>query len=128
MKANELRIGNWVSFDEYCKVDYIGENLFWCVDKGGASYKSTWAEIEPIPLTPEILEKAGFSLYSKHSYWNYRTGNNFFLSMWALDEQVAGFEKKGVFYWGDGFLEVHYLHQLQNLYFCLTGEELNIQL
>lgn len=48
MKANELMIGNWVKCGKrYMKVTQLAEDMD-CDD------------IEPITLTPEILEKNGF--------------------------------------------------------------------
>ena len=62
MKATELMIGDWVGrvFDdkriEYRQVDWIRTGEI------GMRYQKVWAIgcIEPIPLTPEILEKNGF--------------------------------------------------------------------
>ena len=62
MKANELMIGDWVGrvFDDkridYRQVDWIRTGEI------GMRYQKVWAIgcIEPIPLTPEILEKNGF--------------------------------------------------------------------
>ena len=62
MKATELMIGDWVGrvFDDkridYRQVDWIRTGEI------GMRYQKVWAIgcIEPIPLTPEILEKNGF--------------------------------------------------------------------
>ena len=62
MEANELMIGDWVGrvFDDkridYRQVDWIRTGEI------GMRYQKVWAIgcIEPIPLTPEILEKNGF--------------------------------------------------------------------
>lgn len=60
MKANELMIGDWV-YNTHNKqneqVEEVGSN---CVM---LAYNDLYAfdEIEPIPLTPEILEKNGFT-------------------------------------------------------------------
>ena len=83
-----------------------------------------WNDIEPIPLTEEWLIKFGFE-------WN---------------EELRSFEKKG-FRWLAKSVEMNasyqlwdninrcmlsnqmywHVHQLQNLYFALTGEELTIK-
>ena len=67
MKATELMIGNWVQSPEsgkYFKVEtiYGGNNeAMRCIsaktDDGEFCNKGIW---QPIPLTPEILEKNGF--------------------------------------------------------------------
>ena len=62
MKATELMIGDWVGrvFDDkridYRQVDWIRTGEI------GMRYQKVWAIgcIEPIPLTPEILEKNGW--------------------------------------------------------------------
>lgn len=122
MNANELRIGNWVqNKSEYIRVvdfDSVG------VNRRMGGYLDTLDRITPIPLTPEILEKAGFEYEYDQMGVTYRNG------------QLA------MFYDGEGFgrnfgmnaeeermdVNVKYLHQLQNLYFCLCGEELKIHL
>ena len=63
MKANELMIGDWVCIEgpNCYQIDEIrkefGEYRLYL--KGTAVF-ATESEIEPIPLTPEILEKNGF--------------------------------------------------------------------
>jgi hypothetical protein len=86
------------------------------------------AYIDPIPLTPELLERCGFELKTKHSFWCFRDKMGFGICMWAEDEPCAGFEKKGCFYFGENYLAVEYLHDLQNLYFAHTRKELTINL
>jgi len=116
--TNELRIGNWVRIresDTKVQVESYMLNV------------SELSNCQPIPLTPEILEKCGFEIHSKYSFWNFITKNGFAISMWMEDKPCAGFEIKGVCYWGEGFTEVKHLHQLQNLYFALTGKELTFK-
>lgn len=70
MKANELMIGDWVGrvFDDkridYRQVDWIRTGEI------GMRYQKVWAIgcIEPIPLTPEILEKNGFIKVNSQRY------------------------------------------------------------
>jgi hypothetical protein len=62
----------------------------------------------PIKLTPQILEKCGFEFNG--GYFIIPLKN----SLYGIDKIKVG---KGIF-----------LHQLQNLYFALTGEELDINL
>lgn len=56
MKANELMIGDWVKCGRrYMKVTQLAEDMD-CDD------------IEPIPLTPDILEKNGFENIGDDTY------------------------------------------------------------
>ena len=123
IQAQELRIGNWV-------INYYGIPGILVSIHEGNSYRvkadgeiDAWGEenINPIPLTREILEKAGFIDNEIHlcddkyiwinghwNTWHLRDGGE--KDMFDLDEPPQ------------------YLHQLQNLYFALTGKELTIQL
>lgn len=123
MEANELRIGNKVKFSE-------DGTYFTVVDitKGGLGVENeielTWIEIdqfECIPLTEDILVKAGFEFKP--------TGQEVYEQTWINGN---GFE---IWQHDKGFCHdyfcggnVNYLHQLQNLYYTLTGQELTIEL
>lgn len=75
MKASELMVGDWVyAIDDNgekhpCRAnsleyDYTNKRGDFCVDFYGTGYEAEWPDItfnvEPIPITPEILEKNGF--------------------------------------------------------------------
>ena len=119
IKANELRIGNLVYYGESIRViTQIGvspQRNFVGVD----NMITTFDVISPIPLTPEILEKAGFVkeliLGRKDKYW-YRLGE-------------LSYNESHEAFWFHGILKYQpkSLHQLQNLYFALTGEELIVK-
>jgi len=80
-----------------------------------------YADLSPIPLTPEILEKCGFEkgydVYSKDSFEIAYIINGFDEVGYVL---IINKEAESVIF--------HYLHQLQNLYFALTGQELDTNL
>ena len=116
MKANELRIGNWVFNGRNAQVtpkqiEWFSEGVY---------------DLLPIELTEEWLLKFGF--------------------VWELDKSYSLTinENNGLFIWvdlntlhpiaelidsGDRVVVNHikYIHQLQNLYFALTGEELKLK-
>jgi hypothetical protein len=134
IQANELRIGNYLLWSGRTSKSSLkngqGRKLL---------TKITYSDIvriigntvgymnySPILLTPEILEKCGFKIQSKYSFWNFKNQVGFVLSMWMEETPLVGFEEKGACYWGDSYLKIRFLHQLQNLYFALTGEELVI--
>ena len=75
MKAQELMVGDWVYAIDIngekhpCRAnnleyDYTNKRGDFCVDFYGTGYEAEWPDVafnvEPIPLTPEILEKNGF--------------------------------------------------------------------
>jgi hypothetical protein len=108
MKATELRIGNWVS-DEYAD---------------GSRYK-TKVNIEqieyphncqPIPLTEDILLKCGFRVTTFDGLPWYEKECLTLDFMFDFERHDASTNR------------VHHVHQLQNLYFALTSEELNVEL
>lgn len=103
--AHELRIGNWLTSDD---------NSFWKVDAEVIDVVGRRADhlYAPIPLTPEMLEKCGFKVtITEHTYGNGRVGIFFYVGLFTY-----------------GIAKGRYLHQLQNLYFALTGEELTVNL
>lgn len=120
MKANELRIGNWVR----CKI-YNGNND---VIIPFAFQEYSYIHLfEPIPITPKILERAGFGRIDYYAGNPFRIGinlDNHFLLCYH-DAVAMGCDDS---FYNEAFPHVKYLHQLQNLYFALTGTELDINL
>ena len=121
MKANELMIGDWVLYDnqphQIRQLGIFGENRDCedypavCVGKpNGIGLILERNEIEPIPLTPEILEKNGWvkGLYSFESYDNEELEC---LSLWV------GKDGKNKWWWHVGVelvTPINHVHQLQH--------------
>jgi len=123
MKANELRIGNYVSFN-----NFIQPQRAVVVDgKFLLPFNKTDLEInnyyQPIPLKEEWLLKFGFE---KESNKSYSTGEEIVYSVYRLDELTYNSIQKN--WWFNGVLSNQpiYVHQLQNLYHALTNEELTL--
>jgi len=137
INANELRIGNWVKLNNpesrprevgnYAKVFAIDSEHSYKEYKGTATispfrefnfYGQFLCFIDPIPLTPEILEKCGFR----------KSLNGYCYGMITNDgKNRFSIFTDGTFKLGtqDLSVNIHHLHQLQNLYFALTNAELN---
>ena len=116
IQANELRIGNYISYknERWIKVGY--HEIRYAVLYPDNSYY-------PIPLTPEILEKAGFVKTGR-----YAIGAGGYIT-YEKDRVVLLHPKKGhPFVLAFHETQVQSVHQLQNLYFALTGEELPINM
>jgi hypothetical protein len=123
MKANELMIDNllnkhWFNeggtYDTPTKVS--GNDLkYW--DKCGVQKDYT-----PIPLTEEWLLKFGFKPKMIETEY---------YSFWKIGHLGARYDKKTheveITYIGAFLKHIKNVHQLQNLYFALTGEELTIR-
>lgn len=134
MDARELRIGNLVyaGIDENelplpCAVKEIGEGYIKWGSRGGSTTYINF--VDPIPITLGMLQAAGFKKKYSNEHWSHWVlENNWHISEWLVDQKVAGFEEKGVCYWGEEYVPIKYLHQLQNLFFCLCDKELEINL
>ena len=134
LKANELRIGNLINWGvnivpirsihtESVLKDNV--SVYIELNEKLQNYCLNITDIEPILLTEEWLLNFGFERhhadYSNDVIYikNVPNNNEF---IWG----VYPFEL------GSGFVinkskSLKYVHQLQNLYFALTGEELNIK-
>jgi len=107
MKASELRTGNY--YNQFGNILQVTGNTICDLEK--APQSQLWCK--PIPLTEEWLLK--FGLYkdwipSINSPWIFN----------IHDDSKSNFAFKR------GGIKIEYVHQLQNLYFALTGEELLI--
>jgi len=120
MKPTELRLGNYVyPFDdiELCSNEEIFKN---CIEVDGGVIIST-STYYPIPLTEEWLLKFGFVKIGTYriEFVKYSKYKDF-------EIEVSLYINDGKIVTGQDF-EINYVHQLQNLYFALTGEELEIK-
>lgn len=124
--TTQLRIGNWVMHDNepyQFKLDSF-ERL---TDGSDPKMVQWFQDLEPIPLTPEILEKCGFKLWDDMSRYSieFENGNTFQVTN-CREVFLGGGDACTE---GHGFdLKIYHLHQLQNLYFSLTGKELEVKL
>lgn len=132
IQANELRVGLWF------KREIPGRNEAWediQIDEGimysifSESLEYALNDLYPIPLTPEILERAGF-VKTEHklpllTYYDYRLGNCVASVIPSgIEIEFCGLDIEERTY----ITKVNHIHQLQNLYFALTGTELTIKL
>ena len=135
MEAKELRIGNKIwrrcCYDEVLE---IRENGIIGLDslRGLISY----SEIEPIPITEELLLKTGFKK-DRNGYFDYREYNDE-LSI-RFSENYTFIEYANLHFNPEDVTETNYcsslefpntlhLHTLQNIWHLLTGKELEIKL
>jgi hypothetical protein len=109
MDAKELRIGNWINNGE--------QNI----RVSATAFNTDISHCKPIELTEEWLLKFGLE---KISIWT------FSLNLVGNLDLIYYSGEKG---WSVGlksysdFSNLKYVHQLQNLYFALTGKELKIK-
>ena len=130
MKAEELRIGNYVSCMYYDDNDDeiwedttilcidgtggdIAEYKFWFE---GSSNKEIYHENKPIPLTEQWLLNFGFETINIGKIIYRKNGIEIYVK-----------NDKFIFQYGISLSQtsiIEFVHHLQNLYFELTGEEL----
>ena len=123
--SKDLKAGNYVlhrgEIKPIWQVRYNAVDFLIGFDKNENPFYQSWklVAIEPIQLSEEILLKCGFV-------------ENGDTSQFHLEGQIVSYNKlDGVHFWimgTDKCIRVKHLHQLQNLYFALTGQELNIEL
>lgn len=123
MKSNELRIGNYIKWlhEESESIVVVNSATINTIDYGNKHpeaedfARGLW--YTPIPLTSEILEKCGFEL---------RDGYLKNYPLYSITSQNGKEQIQITDYMS--LPQIKYLHQLQNLYFALTGKELIINL
>ena len=115
MKANEFRVTNFVNYNgEMFPIIFIGLDFVVLIRKD-QSFTVKLDRIKPIQVTEDILKYFGAKY--KNEYW-------FEFHTYGIIKHTTFIE----FYSsveGDFICNsVKYLHELQNLYFALTGSEL----
>ena len=143
MKATELRIGNYVMYEQTTHIirtllNRICTSL-WINDTVGDVYTHTFKDITPIPITEEWLLKFGFEKLANDGRYGYR----YYIAIadyWYVIER--DWRKEQSHFFGIEYTDcpnpkddhiyhsftfkLKHIHQLQNLYFALTGKELTI--
>ena len=121
MDVRELRLGNYVDNNvEIFKLE--AKDLIFLLAFDNEHYAN------PIPLTEEWLLKFGFEkeIDCGSEYWTIQIGNNLHLTI-SLEDNTAGIDlnwkSQGSLIW----MMVKHIHTLQNVYYSLTGEELEVK-
>lgn len=126
MKLKELRIGNYIKLmlnDEKFAIVQVTLNDFDAIDNKKGVYK-------PLPLTEDWLLKHGFSVKNFDYSIPISECKVVWLTLIPQDEECTAYsvcvtqtdedqENQNAF-----LSDINYVHQLQNLYFALTGKEL----
>jgi len=128
LKANECRYGNFIigtyeSEDDNLVHETICEFKFYDCYNNYYNVESKerieeFTGFKPIPLTEEWLLKFGFEKIGR----NFTTKDNFVIWL-SLSSETYQFRLHG--YGKD--IEIKFVHQLQNLYYALTNEELKLK-
>ena len=141
MKSEELRIGNIIKQGRIISFYESGVHVGF-----GATY--SFNNIEPIPLTEDWLLRFGFQDDNKEErekykhfptnflrknvtplsryFWVYREND----PLLAKRKDIRGIEQGEFQVWANQSycMSVQYVHELQNLYFALTKQELTLKI
>lgn len=122
MKVHELRVDNWVKSaidGQPVKVDWLVIKHMW--DGNIQSVYDPKPVYEPIPLTEEVLRKAGFE---NHHYFvpSCLILIGYVYIYYSIPDQVLYYEDAGLIE-----IEIKSLHHLQNSIWILTGQELEVK-
>ncbi len=132
--VNELRIGNLVHFNNdglFHEIRSVSRDKIHPIElieldgSNGYAHNCELSEIEPIPITEALLEKSGWK-------WNGLTSS--FERYPDTDSRMhLRFVENNSSYTMFNYIRkceivkrIWHVHQLQNLYFALTGREIKI--
>lgn len=129
IKAGDIMIGNWFQVNGFLMyIDAIYSDMVSLDFKGneGGSWEEYTKDLVPIPLTEDILLKAGFrkrkmSGYDTHFIYSLFIGGET-IGITAIYNANFSIMLHGV------ARGVKYLHRLQNIIKIITGNELEINL
>jgi hypothetical protein len=129
--ANELRIGNWIirkSSGNHQQVREILTTRVLLDNEPPLNPRKhmtvSLLSIDPIHLSPEILEKCGGIKQPDNNgtdlYWFKKDFGIRLLNYTDPIVHILGYDRR--------HQNIKYIHQLQNLYFAIVGEELQVNL
>ena len=124
LRVNELRIGNLVKWYDVSKVLELHseknkfDNVY--IDCEESFEWTEYNKLEPIPLTEKWLLKFRFEKSKRFELGELKPCYVIF-SLAVMIRHNSFFVD-----WIGGNTELKYVHQLQNLYFALTGTELTV--
>ena len=120
LKEKELRMGNHIEFDsKIFTVKEIRDKSITVIGRNGYSQLSI-IYVNPIPLTEDILVKLGFEIENDNLFddWSVFTKGNLAIYYDSSKDRFIYLETS---------IQIKHVHQLQNLYFALCGEELTFK-
>ena len=136
IRAEDLRIGDLVRYGE--QVITIHAVYYKCIDDfviGEETVCISCKELEPIPLTSEILEKNGFEIRKSKVWYPKFIGysNGYILKYIYIERDENNSIEWNVFIKYDkdiryaNLRKIHYVHELQHILWAL-GEDANFKI
>ena len=146
LRATDLRIGNWIAdhneekrFFKVEQITYSDKSNVYYIHYNNGCTKCQVKYLDPIPLSEEVLLKCGFEKYQWQNAMYIKTVFGHLYLHFYKDRIITSFKSITYDYEGQkmkslGFIgrkesveNIIYLHQLQNLFYSLTGEELEVR-
>lgn len=133
IKTDELMIGNYIQDMEgnIYKIFSFSYTLIQCDKIEGGSHIFEDEEVKPIPLTKEWLKKLGFYVENSKDRLSIEAwGPGHPSQRFNIDFKDDKILLISRYQESHDFLKMRhivYIHQLQNLYFSLTGEKLTLK-
>lgn len=123
LTAQELRIGNYLNYQgKIIKVEGIHNRTIYHSDRQFDQVGvEKYITFEPIPLTEEWLFKFGFGKSEEHEYGSNENDLFGFYYDYHFNRFYLDTPEDNIY-----IPFIKYVHQLQNLYHCLCGNELQI--
>lgn len=131
--TKDLRQGNWVYPNEENATPYkvfgiINDEM---IDFGLSGFNGRVqilaSELEPIPITKEILMNAGFKKEKGKSDYEWIYNKTIIEELIDISVAKDGDEIHVFLFSGDCLRHIKNVHQLQNLFYSITGNELEIE-
>lgn len=131
MKPEELRIGNWILDEDNCEVRIAKVIVVDDYHHLGIRHNGTptVSKVSPIPITEIWLDKLGFKkepMDDNECYWSYRLNDDTFCDLSFITGDKNG-ELEVCLFPYERWFRYKYVHQIQNLFFTITGKELTIK-
>lgn len=109
MKQNKYIPGDWVKYignnsPRYVQIWQVRENFLFLESGYGIV---NFSEVEPIPLTPEILEKNGWKWSEEHEEFA------------SSSSKIAIYPESDYYVISGLYVKIRYVHQLQHFLFGL---------
>jgi hypothetical protein len=115
INAIDLRIGNWVNRE--------GKGFIKIMD-GRDLEVAALALAEPIPITASLLEGLGFAQRDTTEIFEFK-GSNFYYHL-GVRRVALCHPGNELWHWLGSHID--YVHQIQNLYYCIIGQDLPFNL
>lgn len=132
INPKELRIGNWIASGGFRRqIRGITEGSAYLSPNPNSSLDfNSFEFLHPIPLTHELLLKIGADYDDHRPFDEFYDFESYYFECSKLTNVAIHYShnNKKFYYPKYEIAPIEYLHQLQNLFFALTGEELKIKL